>query len=53
MLRCASETLHCSSLYPGELLAGWINPGLVWFMLLALRLESKRVIWFEHGLKLK
>lgn len=49
--RCAPGLLHCNSLYPVELLAGWINPCLVWFMLLAL--ESRRLLWLEHGPKLK
>ena len=49
--RCAPGPLHCSSLYPVELLAAWINPDLVSFMLLAL--ESRRVLWPEHGQKLK
>lgn len=32
-------------------MAGWINPCLGWFMLLAL--ESRRLLWLEHGPKLK
>lgn len=42
--------LHCSFLYPVDLLAGWISFGLARFMLLALK---RRVLWLEYGLKLK